>query len=93
MLYQVLASLPENFQVLFGVRLMQRLSGGNLRSSAMHLQRTGGGDDNNSVWGETTDSAFYITELLHTHVGPKASLCEDIPTARGVLTLLRPHEL
>lgn len=59
----------------------------------MHLQRTGGGDDNNSVWGETTDSTFDIAKLLHTHVGPKTSLCEDVSATRRVLALLGPYKL
>jgi hypothetical protein len=91
-LNQVLASLLKNFQVLFGVSLMQRLSGGNLWSSTMHLQGTGGSDDDHSIWGETADSAFDIAELLHTHVGPEASFCEDVPTTRRILALLSPNE-
>ena len=59
----------------------------------MHLQRTGSGDNHNGVWGEATDSAFDIAELLHTHVCPEPSLCEDIPPERRVLTLLGPGEL
>ena len=93
MLNQVLASFPENLQVLLRVRLMQRLSGGDLRASTMHLQRTGGGDDNHSVWGKATDPALDITELLHTHVGPETPFCEDIPPTRRILTLLGPREL
>lgn len=90
---QVLAPLPENLQVLLGVRLVQRLSWGDLRSPAMHLQRAGGGNDNNSVRGETADSTLDIAELLHTHVRPEASFCEDVPTTRRIFALLGPCEL
>jgi len=90
---QVLASFPENLQVFLGVRLMQHLSGGDLRSSAMHLQRAGGGDDNHSVWSKTTYPALDIAELLHTHIGSEASFCEDVPTMRRVFALLSPREL
>ena len=90
---QVLASLPENLQVFLGVRLMQHLSRGDLRTSAMHLQRTGSSDDNHSIWGKATDSALDIAELLHTHVGPKAPFCEDVPATRRVFALLSPGEL
>jgi len=72
---------------------MQHLSGGDLRSSTMHLQRTSGSDDNHSVWSETTDPALDIAELLHTHIGPEASFCEDVPTTRRVFALLSPREL
>jgi len=59
----------------------------------VHLQRTGGGDDHHGIWGEATNSAFDVAELLHTHVGSEASLCEDVPTTGRVFTLLSPREL
>lgn len=92
MLSQVLASLLENFQVLLGIRFVQRLSRGNLWPPTMHLQRTGGGDDDHSGWGKATNSAFDVAKLLHTHVSPEASFRKDIPSTRRLFALLSSRE-
>lgn len=93
MLNQVLASLPEDLQVLLSVRLVQGLSRGDLWSSAVHLQRTGRGDDHHGIWGKTADPTFDVAEFLHTHIGPETSLCKDIPSTGRVLAFLGPREL
>lgn len=59
----------------------------------MHLQGTGGGDDNHSVRGKATDSALDIAELLHAHVGSESSFREDVPPTRRVLAFLSSCEL
>ena len=85
MLDKVLASLLERDQVLLSVCIRERLARGDLRSSAVHLQRTGRRDDNDGVGLEAAHAALDVAELLHTHVGTEATFGEDVSRSRWVV--------
>ena len=78
MLLQVLASLFQSDEILLGVRVVQGLSGGDIRTSAVHLQGSSGGDDDRSIGVETTDTALDVAKLLHAHVGAETALRQNI---------------
>ena len=52
-LRQVGAALLEQFEVLFGIGGMQRLSGHHLGTAAVHLQRADGGHQHHAVGSQT----------------------------------------
>ena len=88
MLHQVLASFFQRTQVLLGVRIMQRFTRGNIRSTAMHLQSAGGRDNDYSIGLETTDTTLDVAELFHSHVSTKTTLREDVSNAIGLIAFL-----
>ena len=63
-LRQVLAALPESHEVLLGVRLVQRLSGRHVWSTAVHLQCASRRDNDNGVRLQAAGAALDVAELL-----------------------------
>ncbi len=80
-LLQVLASLFQSNEILLGIRVVQGLSGGDVGTSAVHLEGASSGDDDSRVGVETTDTALDVAELLHAHVGAETALCQNIANA------------
>ncbi len=78
---KILAPFLESDEVLFGIRLVKCLAWRNVRSTTVHLQGPSGSNNNGRVWLEATDPTLDIAEFLHTHVGTKATLGEDVANA------------
>lgn len=80
-LLQVLASLLQRDEVLLGVRVVQRLSGGDVGATSVHLQSASSGNDDGSIGFESTDTTLNVAELLHAHVGAETALGQDVADA------------
>ena len=63
---EVAASGGKEVEVLVEVDLGERLSGGDIGSSSVHLERADGGDEDDGVGSEARDAALDVAELLHS---------------------------
>lgn len=85
---EVLASFFECDQILFGVCLMQRLSGGHIRASSMHLQCSCRSDYDRSIRTESANTTLDVAEFFHAHVGAESTFSQDIADAIRRVTFL-----
>lgn len=90
---QVLAPFLQRTQVLLGIRVVQRLAGRDVRSTAVHLQGTRRSNNDDSVGLETAHATLDVAELLHAHVRAETTLSEDVPHAVGLVSLFSTCKL
>lgn len=84
---QVLTTFLQRAQVLLRVRVVQRLAGRDVRSTAVHLQGTRRSNNDDSVGLETAHATLDVAELLHAHVRAETTFSEDVPHAVGLVSL------
>lgn len=74
---EVGATLLKELEVLARVDLVEGLAGGNLGSTAVHLEGTDGSDEDNGVGDKARSTALDIDELLHSVVTERRKRKEE----------------
>lgn len=93
MFTQVGTSLLQKIEVFFSVDSIEGFTGGDGRSTSVHLECSDGGDKDHSVRGQARNSSLDVAEFLHTDIGTESSFSDDITVSVLVISLLDTSEL